>query len=168
MTSPYIYIMRKQKSKPIVEEFITIFGVAFILVFWLAFLKYVLPYMVSYNMFGTEYKPLGKFVFMCLLAPLWEELAFRHAPFLIVEQLKSKLKVDITIPCIILTSVLFGWGHGNGVISLLIQGIGGFFLSMVYLRSRLKYWGSVTMHFVWNFSLVYIFPVFAATYGITL
>ncbi len=135
---------------------------------WIAAVVKVLPFLIQASMFGMTYTPLGMFVFVCLIAPLWEEAAFRHAPLQIARSFKEKMRMDITVPIVILSSIIFGLGHGQGVISLLIQGVGGVLLSLAYIWGNYNYWTSVMCHFMWNFSLLYLFPTFTATYGIQL
>jgi len=89
---------------------------------------------------------LNKFFFGVIWAPLWEELSFRHAPALIAKGLGEKF----LIPIMIISSVLFGWGHGNGSESLLLQGVMGFVFFIVYVKNNYSYWSSVTLHAMWN------------------
>lgn len=102
--------------------------------------------------------PLGIFFFSCILAPLWEELAFRHAPIQIAKGLYKALDVDFTIPIVIISSAIFGWGHGHGPISILMQGVGGLVLSFVYIKNGYSYWSSVIVHFLWNLTMGYLIP----------
>jgi len=143
-------------------------GAAFTLVtLWLALIRYVLPYLIV----GTDYtgkfiySSIGIFFFGCILAPLWEELAFRHAPLQMAKALKT-INLDVLIPFVIISSSIFGWAHGYGPVSILIQGIGGIILSLVYVQNNYSYWSSVFLHFLWNFSLIYVFPVFTLQYGL--
>lgn len=85
-------------------------------------------------------------LFGCILAPLWEELAFRVIPLKIARMFGN----DFIIPMVGLSSLIFGWGHGNGTISLLIQGVGGVFLSIVYIKTNYNYWAAVALHAAWN------------------
>lgn len=90
------------------------------------------------------------FFFSCIWAPLWEEAAFRVAPIAIAKHFNRNA---LMIPVVILSSVLFGWGHGMGPISLLIQGVMGLVFATVYIKNGYSYWSSVTLHFLWNFFL---------------
>jgi membrane protease YdiL (CAAX protease family) len=97
---------------------------------------------------------LFNFFFAVIFAPLWEELAFRHAPALLAKALGEKFLV----PIVIISSVLFGWGHGHGPESLLIQGVMGFVMFSVYIKNGNSYWSSVSLHALWNgvlFLMVY-------------
>ena len=89
---------------------------------------------------------LSEFFFAVILAPLWEELAFRHAPALIAKALGEKL----LMPIIIISSIIFGWEHGHGPESLLLQGVMGFIFFSVYVKNNYSYWSSVTLHSLWN------------------
>lgn len=126
-----------------------------------AFLNYINPselysYVNSVKI-STSLSPtvIGMFFFMCIWAPIWEEAAFRYAPITIAKNFGSQF----LIPVIIISSVLFGWGHGHGPLSLLIQGIMGFIFSLLYIKNNFSYWSSVTAHFLWNFSLAVILPI---------
>lgn len=94
------------------------------------------------------------FFYACIMAPLWEELAFRVIPISIAR----KFGEQFIIPVVLLSSLIFGWGHGNGPNSLLIQGIGGLLLSAVYIKTGYNYWCSVAMHFMWNFWIIFLHP----------
>jgi membrane protease YdiL (CAAX protease family) len=89
---------------------------------------------------------LFTFFFAVIWAPLWEELVFRHAPALLAKALGEKF----LLPIMIISSALFGWGHGNGPESLLIQGVMGFILFYIYIKNGYSYWSSVTLHALWN------------------
>lgn len=82
----------------------------------------------------------------CILAP-FEELIFRWAPMLVLsfvmmwlyrtmkiskEQFFNIEKYAILILAIV-TSVVFGWVHGN-FLNVFIQGVGGLVIMLVYLR----------------------------------
>ena len=109
--------------------------------------------------------------FTVLMAPLWEELAFRYVPYRIAQWFELLMrKIDyllldkkllskhlpvtanfaLMIPIMVCATLIFGWGHGNGTISLLIQGVGGLLLSIVYIKNNYSYWSSVTLHAMWN------------------
>jgi membrane protease YdiL (CAAX protease family) len=91
--------------------------------------------------------PMTYELFMaCIFAPLWEELAFRHAPGLLVKALGDKF----LIPIMILSSIIFGWGHGHGPESVMRQGAMGFVFFYVYIKNGYSYWSSVVLHAAWN------------------
>lgn len=127
--------------------------------FWLAgiqiFLKTLFPNGV--DRYPKELAPgvAATFFFGCIWAPLWEELAFRFAPITLAKHFGK----EVIMPVIVLSSVLFGWGHGYGPISLLIQGVGGFLFSILYIKNNFSYWSTVTAHFLWNFTLIFVIPL---------
>jgi len=157
----------KLLQSSLIKKILVILGAYAFIIFWLFLIKIGLNKLITLNFFtGIKYTALGTFFFGCILAPLWEELVFRHAPLLIAKKFKKKLKIDFTWPIVIISSVIFGWGHGFGPISILIQGVGGLILSFVYLKNNNSYWSAVATHFLWNFSLIYVFPSFISEYGI--
>lgn len=87
-----------------------------------------------------------------LLAPLIEELFFRHFPIQII---KATGKKELLWPTILFTSALFGIMH-DGYPSILLQGVGGLLLSIVYIKNNYSYWSSVALHAMWNLSLLLI------------
>lgn len=134
---------------------------------WIFLVKLGLKYLLSYNdFFGYTYTAIGTFFFACIFAPLWEELVFRHAPLQIGKELKIKKDIDVILPIAFITSCIFGWGHGNSAMGVLVQGVCGLALSFTYIKTGYSYWSSVFLHFLWNFSLFYIFPSFCETVGI--
>lgn len=157
-----------KKAKRLLPKFLIILAAFAIAILWLAIALTSLKKMVTYDYFGSmSFTVVCDFFFACIFAPLWEELAFRHAPMLIAKHFnKASKKVNLTWPVVIISSVIFGWGHGQGPISLLIQGVGGLLFSWVYLKNNYSYWSSVALHCLWNISLTYIFPAIVSTYGI--
>ncbi|HEY0751364.1 MAG TPA: CPBP family intramembrane glutamic endopeptidase [Chitinophagaceae bacterium] len=91
------------------------------------------------------------FFFGVITAPLWEELAFRVIPIGIAKRFGEQY----IMPVILLSSIIFGWGHGSGPISLMIQGVGGFILSLVYIKTNYNYWCVVALHAMWNFWAIF-------------
>lgn len=91
--------------------------------------------------------PLAYILFlMCIVAPLWEELAFRHGPGLIVKAMGK----EVMLPVMIISSAIFGWGHGHGPESILRQGVMGFIFFSLYIKNNYSYWSSVLLHALWN------------------
>lgn len=88
-----------------------------------------------------------------LFAPLWEELAFRVGPFFLVRIFGKNLLV----PVFIMSCIVFGWLHGYGIISLLIQGVCGIALAWVYVKNGFSYWSSVALHALYNTFCVLFF-----------
>ncbi len=94
--------------------------------------------------------------FGVIWAPLWEEAVFRYAPLTIAKALGDAFLK----PIIVITLVLFAFGHGLGPWSILIQGIGSLALFWVYLKNGYSYWSSVAVHFLWNLSCYVLIPLF--------
>lgn len=99
-------------------------------------------------------EPSKYFIFFsyCIFPPLFEELLFRHVPIRFAKAAGEKY----IIPTIIFTSAIFGLVHGNGMYSVLIQGVGGFVLSCLYIKNNYSYWSTVTAHSLWNISVIYL------------
>lgn len=145
-----------------------IFGAFTASILWLFIVLKSLKHLITWNFFtGAQETALGAFFFACIFAPLWEELVFRHAPLLIAKRF-SKPGKSVIWPVVIISSALFGWGHGAGPISLLIQGVGGLIFSYVYLKNNYSYWSSTFLHFLWNFSLMFVYPEIVSMYGLKL
>lgn len=109
----------------------------------------------------------GKMLFFlaCVLAPLWEEAAFRFVPleiaklaeFGITHSKSGYLPTSKCIfPAMILTSIVFGVMHG-GVIHIIFQGVGGMLFAWLYIKSG--YRASVIAHSLWNFMLMFGMPI---------
>lgn len=117
-------------------------------IFIQTFLKTITPPEPSYPNF-TSTEPVSMFYIffmMCICAPIWEEVAFRYGPI----KLARVLGPAAVMPTVVLSSIVFGWGHGNEVHSLLQQGVGGLILSWVYIKNGDSIKSSILLHFVWN------------------
>jgi len=96
-----------------------------------------------------------------IFAPIWEEFVYRWAPitFVLTFFIRGRgpsISNKSLWPVIIISSYIFGWGHeGNGIENLLLQGVGGIFMSILYIRTNnIKY--SILFHMIWNtFCLLY-------------
>jgi len=102
--------------------------------------------------------------FSVILAPLWEEFAFRVMWFRKKLRKRDKesfynqdfVKAQGKMPIwdfVIFTAIIFGLAHG-GPINLLLQGVGGLFLAYVYLLNNRSYWSAVIMHAMFNGGLI--------------
>lgn len=91
-------------------------------------------------------------IFGIILTPLWEELAFRYIPITFAKLLGQAF----ILPTIFLSSLMFGFGHPGGMIALLLQGVGGFIYSILYIRNNYSYWSTVTAHAMWNITTMLI------------
>jgi len=102
--------------------------------------------------------------FAVLLAPLWEEFAFRY--YWLKKKLRKIDKEKIESPelankigripiweTVVFTTIIFGIVHG-GPINLLIQGVGGLVLSYVYLRNGRCFMSAVVLHALYNFTVI--------------
>jgi membrane protease YdiL (CAAX protease family) len=92
----------------------------------------------------------------CVIAPLWEELAYRFGPI----QLGKALGQNAIIPIVAMASMAFGWGHGYGQYGILVQGVMGILFSIVYIKNGFHYLSSVILHALWNFSVMFFIPYF--------
>src|SRR5690606_27784301 len=97
-------------------------GFLAILIWTLLIFHVVYPLLIAeVNIYGgIVFTPIGYFVTSCVLSPIWEEAVFRHAPLQITHKLKERFKFDITIPIILLSSIIFGIVHGNGNMSIIM------------------------------------------------
>jgi membrane protease YdiL (CAAX protease family) len=129
-----------------IKNIITGFGIYLI---WVTLISGIFKYLYSLP------TPAALNVFMaCIVAPLWEELVFRVAPLQIAKGFGEKY----LIPVIIISSAIFGWGHGEGTYSILIQGVLGAVLSWVYIKNNYSYWSVVAVHAMWN-ALCYLYEI---------
>jgi len=91
-----------------------------------------------------------------LVAPLVEELIFRHIPISLLKD--TQLFKDKSIYFIAILGIIFGAIHG-GFYNILIQGVAGFAFGWVYLKNGMSYWSAVSAHFLYNFMIYVIFPI---------
>ncbi len=140
----------KNQETSLLGRFKTIgFGFTLMLV-WFLILNCFLSFILGNQIIPTHTLPSDIpyiFLFSCIFAPLWEELAFRVIPMYISKYFKHEL----LIPIILLSSVIFGWGHHYGSIGIFRQGVFGLIFSYVYIKNGFHYWSSVLLHFMWNF-----------------
>jgi hypothetical protein len=143
-------------------------GLAFtICLFWVAFIEWFITTIYHIGSpYGSQLVPfeppskLHEFFFACIVAPLWEELAFRHAPLQIGKRLSTTFGTEVVIPMVYISSAIFGWAHGQGAVSILIQGVMGFIFALVYLKNGYSYKSSVLLHAMWNFMVMFGLPYF--------
>lgn len=102
---------------------------------------------------NTSSVTLRALFFACIVAPLWEEATYRVAPIMIARTLSQQ----IVFPVVIISSALFGFGHGHGVHSLLFQGMMGFVFCVIYIKNNYCYLSAVTLHAMWNFFCLLFF-----------
>lgn len=83
--------------------------------------------------------------FSCIWAPIWEELTYRWVPVQIAKREFPKL----LLPLIVLSSALFGWGHGECQEGVFIQGVLGLIFTWVYLKTdNILY--CILLHCIYN------------------
>jgi hypothetical protein len=88
-----------------------------------------------------------------MITPLWEEALYRYGPL----EVAAYLGKGLILPTAVMSSMLFGWGHGEGEMSILYQGVFGLFLCWIYVKNGMSYLSSVTLHGVWNIlCLIYL------------
>ncbi len=126
---------------------------------------------------GTLGQPpsIGMVFFLaCVLAPLWEEVAFRVFPIFLARKLtpnepiewcassgadRGRLSFLFWACCF--SSIIFGLMHGS-VINILFQGMGGFLFSWLYLKNNCSYWSAVAAHGLWNFMVIFGFRIWVS------
>ncbi len=141
--------MKITPARTLLDKIGTI-SIAFLFIaLWVNFIAFGLRAMGIMPPGGTSQVALTgayaiSFFFSNLWAPLWEELVFRLAPIELARALGEKT----LLPIVIMSSYYFGFGHGHGPFSLLMQGAMGLTLCWVYLRNG--YWSAVLVHAMWN------------------
>lgn len=128
-------------------------GFAFtIILIWVTVIGNTLDYVFNLQFFFQPQPSIYYVILMSVVvAPLWEELIFRHAPALLIKSFPH-----LCLPIMLISSYIFGIAHNNGIYSILFQGVMGFVMFWVYLKNGFSYWSSVTLHALWNsFCLIY-------------
>lgn len=104
--------------------------------------------------------------FVCILAPLTEEILFRALPIQFA-QITAAVAAALGIEkcsrftmwtCIGISGILFGWLHGSPL-NILYQGMGGLLLAWLYVKNNNSYLSAVAAHFLWNFMLLIGLPI---------
>ena len=91
------------------------------------------------------------FFFIVLLGPLVEEVIYRWFPITVA----TKLGKEYVLPAIVLSSIIFGLRHEFGLLSVLIQGVGGFMYSILFIRNNYCLTSTFVGHSSWNlFTLI--------------
>lgn len=114
---------------------------------------------------SIHYNLRGALFSACVLAPFWEEFAFRTywlwkimrqrtvEAMTFPENLKQKVGKLSFCPFVIFSSLIFGVAHG-GALNILIQGVGGAFLAYVFLRTGRSYLAAVALHASYNATVI--------------
>lgn len=118
----------------------------------LSFIGWLNTYQISIPFLPPP--PKYELFFACILAPIWEELAYRYAPI----QISKKFNHELLIPILIISSAMFGWGHGRAGESILIQGVTGLIFAFVYIKNNYSLLSSMFLHGFWNFFILVIIP----------
>jgi len=90
-----------------------------------------------------------------IFAPLLEEVMYRLVPFKILQN--TQIFKENTWWFVILSAIIFGYGHGS-ILNIYIQGVAGFFFTWAYIKNGMSYWSAVATHFLYNFIYLVIFP----------
>jgi len=94
-----------------------------------------------------------------IITPIWEEAVYRYGPIEIIGRMEKSLKIDkfyILTPAIIVVSLMFGFNHDGTAYNVLIQGVLGIILSIVYLYlTKYKFLTIVILHGIWNTLVLY-------------
>jgi membrane protease YdiL (CAAX protease family) len=104
--------------------------------------------------------------FVCVMAPLTEEVLFRVLPIQFAQIMaavalaldKKKCSRFVLWICLGISGILFGWMHGSPL-NILYQGMGGLLFAWLYLKNNNSYWSVVVAHFLWNFMLLIGLPI---------
>lgn len=118
-----------------------VFGFA-IIYFWVLLVVTFLDFL---NTPAQVITPQVSFFFSCIMAPLWEEVIFRLMPITLARRFDERL-----LPIVVVSSsIIFGIGHGYGIVSILIQGMMGFIFACTYLKNgNIIY--AMLLHSAWN------------------
>lgn len=145
-----------EKLQPVGKKLSNV-AIAFVVMLaWVLSTDYLIPFLGPPQGWGGSSAVWG-FLMACVVAPFWEELAFRVIPIKIATQLDSKLGTKLLWPIIALSSIMFGLGHDTmWPFHLLWQGAMGVVFCYLYLKNNQSYWPNVVLHALWNFFVIYI------------
>jgi membrane protease YdiL (CAAX protease family) len=130
---------------------------AFLVIYTPLFVFLVGPMFRSGTYGDGPMQPIELFIRACVIAPLWEEMAFRYVP---LQLAKGFGEEKFSLPMIVCSSVFFGIIHG-GPGNIFVQGIAGLCLSAVYIKSNYSLWTNMTLHGLWNTFVMFIIPLYA-------
>jgi hypothetical protein len=152
------YLLNKETT--VIGKIKNVFAGFTFCLLWVTFVKLLINtlYGVPILQIDPAFPPGIPYIFFwgVIAAPLWEEAAYRYFPMKVVQ----KFGMELLMPVMILSSIIFGWGHGLGFISILIQGVCGFIMNCVYVKNGMSYWSSVSLHAMWNFQVEFGLPYF--------
>lgn len=121
----------------------------FLLIYTMLFQRFFSKYFVAGTIFTSV-----TFIRACVIAPLWEEIAFRYVPMKLAGE-------KYMLPVMVGSSIYFGLQHG-GIENIFIQGVAGMVLCCVYIKSNYSIWVNMTLHALWNAFVMFIVPFYAA------
>lgn len=127
----------------------------FLCIVWFIIVSYFYSLIGEY---GAEEEPgeSGSFYYLvfisCIWAPIWEEAMYRYGPITVAKLLGNQY----IMPFVIMSSCIFGWGHGESHDGVFIQGVLGLIFSMVYIKNNFSYISSVIVHSIYNCSLLFV------------
>lgn len=104
-----------------------------------------------YDIEDGGYESIQHSIFYSFIwAPIWEELAFRYAPLEVAKIIDKRLILPVAVGI----SIFFGWIHHYNPESVLLQGVLGFILSVVYIRNGLVW--SILLHCIYNLTVTFL------------
>lgn len=131
-------------------------------VFWIPIIAFIINYFrlpIHPHQASLNPLELNLVFYSVIIAPLWEELAFRVGPLMLTRRIARGLNDNgILLAGVIISSAIFGWMHNDGANSILMQGVMGFVMALVYIRNGFNYWSSVIVHALWNYSIIFALP----------
>lgn len=144
-------------AKTFRDKAFNVFAAFGINLLWIVFIEFFINLIYGYPILQISFSapdpsPLFLFFSACIYSPLFEEMLFRYAPITIARSFGEKA----ILPTILISSTVFGLMHGYGMYSVLMQGVGGFIFSCLYIKNNYSYLSSVAAHFLWNTSVIYL------------
>lgn len=115
---------------------------------------FIFTVLTGYQFYSEPSLSWATLFFSCIVTPIWEELFFRKAPLDIAIAADKK---KYLIPAIILSSAIFGIMHGNGIFSIMLQGVGGAILSVLYVKNGQDIKYNILAHALWNLAAALAF-----------
>lgn len=140
------------QNKTFISKILTIIAAYALCMFWSNFASAIittLGYPYDETITFTTESDAHAFFYAIIFAPLWEELAFRYAPITIAKNLGK----ENLWPTIVGMSCFFGWIHYSNPESILLQGVIGLILSVLYIKNGYSYWSSVIVHALYNLTV---------------
>lgn len=103
--------------------------------------------MIFLDWLGEEGSLKYEIFFTWLFAPIWEEALYRFFPLF----LARKLGKEYILPAVLVSSILFGWGHeGGSHEGVVIQGALGLVFCWAYIKTGYKLYVPIFIHILYN------------------